>query len=37
VEVVLLGADSLDTVRVTHANFFGGETREQLLSHTLAK
>jgi hypothetical protein len=24
VEVVLLGSDSLDTVRLTHANYFGG-------------
>lgn len=24
IETVLLGADSLDTIKVTHANYFGG-------------
>ena len=24
VEIVLIGSDSLETVRVTHANYFGG-------------
>lgn len=26
VEVVLLGSDSLETVKVTHANYFGGNS-----------
>jgi hypothetical protein len=30
VEVVLVGADSLDTVRQTHSNYFGSELSELL-------
>ncbi|MCS7007279.1 MAG: hypothetical protein RMM28_10420 [Thermoleophilia bacterium] len=30
VEVVLVGADSLDTVRRTHSNYFGSELSELL-------
>ena len=33
VEVVLIGSDSLETIRRTHANFFAGKTAaEKLLS-----
>lgn len=31
VEVVLIGADSLDTVRVTHANYFEGSVTSPYL------
>jgi predicted metal-dependent HD superfamily phosphohydrolase len=31
IEVVLIGSDSLDTVRRTHANYFDGTALERLL------
>ena len=37
VEVVLLGADSLDTLKVTHANYFRSDSREELLSAAFAE
>lgn len=30
IEVVLVGADSLDTVRQTHSNYFGGDLNSLL-------
>jgi hypothetical protein len=35
-EIVLLGADSLETIKVTHANYFEADSREALLA-ALAK
>ena len=32
VEVVLIGADSLETVRATHANYFSGTVTSPLLA-----
>lgn len=32
IEIVLVGADSLETVRQTHSNYFGGDFSELLAS-----
>jgi hypothetical protein len=34
-EVVLIGADSLETIRTTHAHYFAGEGNGDLLSSEL--